>query len=111
MKILGNPLIEQACVVGTGVPQPIVLITLTDAAKQKSHVDLVTELTSFINTVNADLEKYEVIEKIVIIKENWTISNNLLTPSMKVKRNEVEKIHLPKYPTWYEEKDKVVWEK
>jgi hypothetical protein len=29
---------------------------------------------------------------------------------MKVKRNEVEKIHLPNYPNWYKQNQPVVWE-
>jgi hypothetical protein len=29
---------------------------------------------------------------------------------MKVKRNEIEKIHLPKYPAWYAVEGTVVWE-
>jgi long-chain acyl-CoA synthetase len=33
-----------------------------------------------------------------------------MTPTMKVKRNEVEKIHLPKYPNWYAIEGAVVWE-
>ena len=44
------------------------------------------------------------------MKDAWTIENGLLTPTMKVKRNEVEKIHLPKYPMWYEKEGAVVWE-
>jgi long-chain acyl-CoA synthetase len=35
------------------------------------------------------------------MKSDWTIENGLMTPSMKIKRNEVEKIHLPKYPAWF----------
>jgi long-chain acyl-CoA synthetase len=44
------------------------------------------------------------------MKEEWTINNGLMTPTMKVKRNEVEKIHLPKYPAWYAQSAVVIWE-
>jgi long-chain acyl-CoA synthetase len=60
--------------------------------------------------VNSDLESYEQLEKAVIIKEPWTIENGLMTPSLKVKRNEIEKIFLSRYPQWYKQKDTVVWE-
>jgi long-chain acyl-CoA synthetase len=34
----------------------------------------------------------------------------MITPSLKVKRNEIEKFHLPKYPEWYDKPGIVVWE-
>jgi len=110
-KLLGSPKIENACVVGTGVPQPIALITLSDVGKLVNQSELLTEFSQLIKTINTDLEKHERLEKIVIMKDNWTIANGLLTPTLKVKRNEIEKKHLPKYPEWYNEKELLVWEK
>jgi long-chain acyl-CoA synthetase len=43
------------------------------------------------------------------MKENWTIENRLITPSLKVKRNEIEKIYLSKYPKWFVESPKIIW--
>lgn len=111
MQLLANLKIDQACVVGTGVPQPIALVTLSEAGMKNVKQDLLTELSSFLRSVNNGLEVFERLEKMVIMKENWTIENGMLTPSLKVKRNEVEKIHLSKYPTWFNEQDMIVWEK
>jgi hypothetical protein len=33
-----------------------------------------------------------------------------MTPTLKVKRNEVEKLYVSKYPGWYSRKDAVIWE-
>ena len=110
VKLLSNTDIEHACIVGTGVPQPIALICLSETSKKKSKEELVKSLTGSINSINPFLEKFERIEKAVIMKDNWTIANNTITPSLKVKRNEIEKIHLPKYPSWYEKPGIVVWE-
>jgi long-chain acyl-CoA synthetase len=111
LKILADTDIEQVCVVGTGVPQPMALVTLSDTGKQRSKEELVQSFSGLLNTINPLLEKFEMLEKIVIMKDNWTIANGLITPTLKVKRNEIEKIHLPKYPAWFEEKGLIVWEK
>ncbi|HEX6849087.1 MAG TPA: AMP-binding protein, partial [Chitinophagaceae bacterium] len=110
VKLHSNTDIEHVCVVGTGVPQPMALVCLTDSGKKKSKDELIKSLTQSLDIVNPLLEKFERIEKIVIMKENWTITNNMITPSLKVKRNEIEKIHLPKYPGWFEKTGTVVWE-
>lgn len=102
--------IEQVCVVGMGVPQPIALIVLSAAGKGKSKDAIIDSLSKTLEVVNKDLENYERLHAAVIMKEDWTIDNGLITPSLKVKRNEVEKIHLPKYPHWYDLGRKVVWE-
>ena len=110
MKLLSNNDVEHACIVGTGVPQPMALICLSDSGKKKTREGLTKDLIAGLATINPSLEKFEKIEKIVIMKENWTIANNMVTPSLKVKRNEIEKIHLPKYPLWYQKEGVVVWE-
>lgn len=108
--LVTNSDIEQACVVGTGIPQPIVLIVLSFSGKNKAKGDVAKSITQRITEVNLTLNPYEQIEKAVIMQEDWTVQNGLMTPSLKIKRNEVEKIHSHKYPEWYKIKDNVVWE-
>jgi long-chain acyl-CoA synthetase len=110
VKLLSNTDVEHACIVGTGVPQPMALVCLSDSGKKKEKDELIKVLTESLSLLNPSLEKFEKIEKVVIMKENWTIANNMITPSLKVKRNEIEKIHLPKYPSWYDKPGTVIWE-
>jgi long-chain acyl-CoA synthetase len=109
-KLLANKDIEQVCVVGMGIPQPIALIVLSAAGKSKSKSDISQSLDQTIDAVNKTLEHFEQLEKAVIMKSEWTIENGLMTPSLKVKRNEIEKIYLKNYPLWYKEDPIVVWE-
>ena len=111
MKLLANTDIEQVCVVGMGIPQPIVLTVLSAAGQAKSKAEITQSLSASLSEVNARLESYEKLEKAVIMKTDWSIANGLMTPTMKVKRNEVEKIHVPKYSNWYHAKEgMVIWE-
>lgn len=105
-----NTDIEQVCVVGMGVPQPIALTVLSANGKAKSKEALIESLSNTINKVNEQLESHEQVEKAVIMKTDWTMENELLTPSMKLKRNAIERIHLPNYPKWFHQEGKVVWE-
>ncbi len=110
MKLLLNTDIEQVCVVGMGVPQPMALVVLSALGKSKTKEELSESISKSIAELNPSLESFEAIEKAVVMKSDWTIENGLMTPSMKIKRNEVEKIHLPKYPAWFGLEGKVVWE-
>lgn len=110
MKILKNSDIEQVCVVGMGIPQPIALVLLSASGKAKSKEEIAKSLTASVEEVNPTVEHYEHIKKMVIMKDEWTINNGLMTPTMKVKRNEVEKLKMPHYPEWYEKEGVVVWE-
>lgn len=109
LRLSKNADIEQVCVVGMGIPQPIALIVLSAAAKDKKKTEIISSLSASLQEVNKTVEEYEQLRKAVIVKEEWTIANGLITPTLKVKRNEVEKIHLPKYPEWYATEGAVVW--
>lgn len=109
LQLMVNKDIEQCCVVGMGIPQPIALINLSEQGRTKPREELVAGLTDTLKEVNAGLEHHEVLEKIVVLSKDWTVENGLMTPTLKVKRNEVEKIYLPRYPQWYKEKGKVVF--
>lgn len=110
LELSANTDIEQCCVVGMGIPQPIALITLSLNGKAKSKEEIRTSLEDILVDVNAKLESYEKLEKAVILSKPWTIENGLMTPSLKVKRNEVERIYLEQYPKWYADPHTVVWE-
>ncbi len=110
LKLSKNTDIEQICIVGTGIPQPIALVTLSEIGKVKSKADLSQGFIDTVKRVNLNIEKYEKIEKVVIMKEDWTVENGLTTPTLKVKRNRIEKIHQEYYKSWFEMKEIIIFE-
>jgi long-chain acyl-CoA synthetase len=107
-RMLNNHFLEQVCIVGTGIPQPIALVTISESGKMKMAAELESQLDAQRIAINNTLEKHEKIEKIVILKDYWSVENGLLTPSLKVKRNELEKIFLPHYSSWYQKQGSVI---
>lgn len=110
LELLKNPFIEQICIVGTGIPQPIALITLSAMGKEKNSQKISESLTHSMSSLNPKLEKVAKIEKAIIMSEEWTVDNGLMTPTMKIKRNSIEKIHSDKYKSWFERDEKVIFE-
>jgi len=110
MKLSSNTNLEQICVVGTNVPQPIALAVLSEAGKKKSTEEIDSSLAETLKIVNPQLDHHENVAKFVILKDDWTVENGLITPTMKVKRPALEKIHEGNYETWYEQDGVVVWQ-
>lgn len=109
LKLSKNPYIEQVCVVGTGMPQPMALVVLTEEGGKKDKSEVAASLKETFAEVNPTLEKHEKLKKAIVMKEAWTVENGLLTPSLKIKRNPLEKQCSPNYDKWYEEDGEVVW--
>lgn len=110
VECMKNSDIDQICIVGTGIPQPIALIVLSDSGKMKSREELKISFAQMMESINGTLENHEKIEKAVIMKESWSIDNGLLTPTFKVKRTQIEKIHHAFYPIWFHKDEKVIFE-
>jgi long-chain acyl-CoA synthetase len=110
LELSKNPNIEQVCLVGMGIPQPIALIITSLEAKKKSREEVDASIIKSIGEVNTTLEKHEKVEKAVIMKEDWSVDNGLLTPTLKVKRNQVEKIHMGMYKSWFDGEESVIYE-
>lgn len=110
LELSKNGDIEQICIVGTGIPQPIALVTPSLSGKAKSEQQFSESLWNSVQEVNPSLEKHEKIVKVVVMKEDWTVDNGLATPTLKVKRNSVEKIHREYYKSWFEAPKNVIFE-
>ncbi len=110
MKLVFNTDIEQVCVVGDHLPQPIAMVVLSDLGKAKTKEEITASLEETLDIVNGKLDQHEVVAKMVVMREPWTVDNELLTPTMKIKRNEVEKIHSSQYQEWFKRDGRVIWE-
>ena len=101
---------DQICVVGLGIPQPIMLVNISEVGKKLEKNDLENKLTEKLNSVNELSFNYKKVAKIIICKDFWTPENEILTPTMKIKRGNVDKLYQDNYLDWYNNSKKIVWE-
>ena len=110
MKFSKNKNIEQICVVGMNLVQPIGLVVLSDSAIEKNKSNLKLSLSNTLEEINKQIDSHEKIEKIIIVKDQWTTENDILTPTMKIKRNKIDELYESDYIKWYESSEKIIWE-
>ncbi len=105
-----NSFIEQICVAGNNLPQPIALVVLSDFAKATEKQKISESLEETLKGLNPTLKPYEKVQRIVIMKDAWTVDNNKLTPTMKIKRGNIEKEFASQLEPWYNTKETIIWE-
>ena len=110
MLLSGDPNIDQLCVVGSGLSQPILLVVLNETAKNKPATEIKELLGKSLFKLNSKLNSHERISKIIIISESWTIENKFLTPTMKLKRNLIENKYQEKYEFWLDKTNQIIFE-
>ena len=110
LELSKNQHIAQICVVGANLKQPMALVILEEN-DDFDKIMVEQDLHQTLEEVNATLDNHERIAKFVILKDAWTVENNLITPTMKVKRNILEKKYEEDFLKWQNKKDmKVIWQ-
>ena len=113
-RIVTLPGLELACVIGQGMPQPIALLNITPEEQEKlsngaEKEHFTKELEKLLAQVNEQLDPHERMSTLVVCKEAWTVENNMITPTLKLKRNEIEKHYADGIAQWGKTRG-VVWE-
>jgi long-chain acyl-CoA synthetase len=108
MKLSKNKNIEQVCVVGENLTQPLALIIISEGIVLSEEIK--NSFKNLLKRINSELEKHEKIDKIIILKDNWTIENEILTPTMKIKRNVVEKKYKENYNKWVKDENEIIFQ-
>jgi long-chain acyl-CoA synthetase len=115
-RLAVHPAIEACCVTGANLGQPLGLVMLNPDAAAKAKdpqgcAALEASLTEHLKRVNAQLDPHEQMDCIVVTPEPWSVENDLLTPTMKVKRNKIEDTFATNYEPWVGQRKKVIWAK
>ena len=107
-SLSGNPFLEQICVMGAGLPAPVVVVVLSESAAIADRETVASSLKSTLDGVNQQLETHERLAHIIVVSDEWTTENGLLTPTLKVKRDVLEEKYCDLISVDYE--SQVIWE-
>jgi len=113
-RLVMHSAVEACCVTGANLGQPLALLMLNAEAAARAagaagRADLEASLTSHLSTVNASLDPHERLDCLVVTTQAWTVDNDLITPTFKVKRNRIETMFAARYEAWTGAGRKVVW--
>jgi long-chain acyl-CoA synthetase len=89
-EIAKNALVEQVCVMGSNLDQPLALIELSPAARKLPEAQVSADLQSTLARLNGELQPHERVSHFVLVREPWTPNNGCMTPTMKIRRNVLE---------------------
>lgn len=109
-EFAGNADIEQICVTGLGLAQPIALVVLSELGRAKERAAIEQSLRETLEAVNKKLASYERIATMIITRDLWSVENGLLTPTLKVKRNELANRYGMHFENWQVAREPVIWE-
>jgi long-chain acyl-CoA synthetase len=86
-----NPHLEQMCLMGSGLPQTVLLVQLSEQGKNIDGHKLEDELYEHTLQINAGLDSHLRIACVIISDQDWNAENGLVTHTMKIKRAALEK--------------------
>lgn len=115
-RLGAHPRVEAVCVAGAEYAQPFALVMLpaelATAARRDTGLReaLSGELRGLRESVNAALDPHERLDFLAVVREPWTVDNGLITPTLKIKRAQIEQHYAPEFAAWQRRGEPVVWQ-
>ena len=114
-KLVMHDAVEACVVTGANLGQPlgIVMLNAESAARVNdaaARSELENSLTSHLKIINTTLDPHEQLQCIVVVTTAWTVDNDIITPTFKVKRNRIEDLYAKNYEAWEASGKKVLWQ-
>jgi long-chain acyl-CoA synthetase len=107
--------VESCCLMGAGLPSPFALVLLNADAQEKSRDpkmrnELEESLEQQLIEVNQELDPHERVAFLAVVDGPWTIENGLMTPTFKIRRNNIEGRYLEQIDGWRSQNRRVIWD-
>jgi long-chain acyl-CoA synthetase len=114
-KLVMHEAVEACVVTGANLGQPLGIVMLNAEAVERfanasARGELETSLTTHLKGINATLDPHEKLQCVVVVTTAWTVDNDIITPTFKVKRNRIEDLYAKNYEAWEASGKKVIWQ-
>ena len=85
-----NPHTEQQCLLGRGFSKTVMVAVVTEEARRAPQDEVESSVLATIREINEAIEKHASIGAVILTREPWSIENEVLTPTLKMRREKVE---------------------
>ncbi|MDO8777136.1 MAG: AMP-binding protein [Burkholderiaceae bacterium] len=114
-KLVMHEAVEACVVTGANLGQPLGLVMLSPEALARAgdaagRAGLESSLAQHLKSINATLDPHEQLKCLVVVTTAWTVDNDIITPTFKVKRNRIEDLYSKNYERWEDAGLPVIWQ-
>ena len=114
-KLVMHESVEACVVTGANLGQPLGIVMINAEAVARiadpaARTELQSSLGEHLKNINLTLDPHEQLKCLVVVTTAWTVDNDLITPTFKVKRNRIEDAYARHYERWESSNQKVIWE-
>jgi len=114
-QFMAHPMVEACCLMGTGMPRPFAVVVLAEEVRQRAadsrqKAAVESSLLELMDSINKDLDPHEQVSFVAAVRGPWTIGNDAMTPTMKIKRGVLESRYQAFIDDWNRQSRPVVWE-
>lgn len=85
-----NPHSEQQCLLGRGYSKTVMVTVLNEPARALPKEEVEAAALATVDSINREIEKHARIGAVIFSNDPWTIENEILTPTMKIRREQIE---------------------
>ncbi len=113
-KLVMHEAVEACVVTGANLGQPLGIVMLNPDAAAKAgdpaaRAEMEASLATHLKGINATLDPHEQMQCLIVVTTAWTVDNDVITPTFKVKRNRIEELYASHYERWEVSGKKVIW--
>jgi long-chain acyl-CoA synthetase len=114
-KLVMHEAIEACVVTGANLGQPLGIVmlnaeSLARVADPSARMELEASLGQHLKSINQVLDPHEQLKCLVVTSTTWSVENDIVTPTFKVKRNRIEDLYSASYERWESSGQTVIWQ-